>query len=66
MKTLPLSRAFTLLEPGTVVLVSMHDGKRANLMTISWTMVTDFTPRFAITTGAWNYSFAALRKSASA
>jgi flavin reductase (DIM6/NTAB) family NADH-FMN oxidoreductase RutF len=31
-------------------------------MTISWTMVVDFTPVFAITTGEWNYSFAALRK----
>jgi flavin reductase (DIM6/NTAB) family NADH-FMN oxidoreductase RutF len=31
-------------------------------MTISWTMVVDFTPVFAITTGAWNYSFAALRR----
>jgi flavin reductase (DIM6/NTAB) family NADH-FMN oxidoreductase RutF len=31
-------------------------------MTISWTMVLDFTPRFAITTGPWNYSFGALRK----
>jgi flavin reductase (DIM6/NTAB) family NADH-FMN oxidoreductase RutF len=31
-------------------------------MTISWTMVVDFIPRFALTTGAWNYSFAALRK----
>jgi flavin reductase (DIM6/NTAB) family NADH-FMN oxidoreductase RutF len=25
-------------------------------------MVMDFTPRFAITTGEWNHSFAALRK----
>ena len=31
-------------------------------MTISWTMVLDFTPVFAITTGKWNHSFAALRK----
>jgi flavin reductase (DIM6/NTAB) family NADH-FMN oxidoreductase RutF len=62
MKTLPLSRAFTLLEPGPVVLVSTHDGKCANLMTISWTMLMDFTPRFASTTGALNYSFAALRR----
>jgi flavin reductase (DIM6/NTAB) family NADH-FMN oxidoreductase RutF len=29
-------------------------------MTISWTMVLDFTPMLAITTGEWNYSFAAL------
>lgn len=31
-------------------------------MTISWTMVVDFTPVFAITTGPWNHSFAALQK----
>ena len=57
-----LSKVFTLLEPGPVVLVTTRDGKRSNVMTISWTMVVDFTPRFAITTGAWNYSYKALRK----
>jgi flavin reductase (DIM6/NTAB) family NADH-FMN oxidoreductase RutF len=62
MKKLPLGKAFTLLEPGPVVLVTSHDGKRSNVMTISWTMVVDFTPVFAITTGPWNHSFAALRK----
>jgi flavin reductase (DIM6/NTAB) family NADH-FMN oxidoreductase RutF len=58
-----LSRAFTLIEPGPVVLVTTCDGARNNVMTISWTMVVDFTPVFAITTGAWNHSFAALQKS---
>lgn len=62
MRTLSLDKAFTLLEPGPVVLVTTHDGRRHNIMTISWTMVLDFTPRFAITTGAWNFSFAALKK----
>jgi flavin reductase (DIM6/NTAB) family NADH-FMN oxidoreductase RutF len=62
MRQIKLSRAFTLIEPGPVVLVTTHDGKRNNIMTISWTMVLDFTPIFAITTGAWNYSFAALKK----
>lgn len=62
MRRLKLSRAFTLIEPGPVVLVTTRDGGRNNVMTISWTMVLDFTPRFAITTGDWNYSFAALRK----
>jgi flavin reductase (DIM6/NTAB) family NADH-FMN oxidoreductase RutF len=62
MRTLPLNQAFTLLEPGPVVLVTTHDGQRPNIMTLSWTMVLDFTPRFALTTGAWNHSFAALRK----
>jgi flavin reductase (DIM6/NTAB) family NADH-FMN oxidoreductase RutF len=56
MRTIKLSKVFTLLEPGPVVLVTTH------VMTISWTMVLDFTPRFAITTGAWNYSYKALRK----
>jgi flavin reductase (DIM6/NTAB) family NADH-FMN oxidoreductase RutF len=62
MRELELNKAFTLLESGPVVLVTTHDGQKDNIMTISWTMVMDFTPVFAITTGEWNYSFAALRK----
>jgi len=62
MRELLLSKAFTLMESGPVVLVTTHDGQKDNIMTISWTMVVDFTPVFAITTGGWNYSFAALRK----
>ncbi len=62
MKKLKISKAFTLMEPGPVVLVTTRDGNKNNIMTISWTMVLDFTPAFAITTGAWNHSFAALRK----
>jgi flavin reductase (DIM6/NTAB) family NADH-FMN oxidoreductase RutF len=63
MRQLKLSKAFTLIEPGPVVLVTTTDGGRDNVMTISWTMVLDFTPVFAITTGEWNFSYAALRKS---
>lgn len=62
MQELELSKAFTLMESGPVVLVTTHDGKTNNIMTISWTMVMDFTPVFAITTGEWNHSFAALKK----
>lgn len=62
METLHLSKAFTLIEPGPVVLVTTHDGHKANVMTISWTMVLDFSATFAITTGPWNHSFAALRE----
>jgi flavin reductase (DIM6/NTAB) family NADH-FMN oxidoreductase RutF len=62
MRALKLSRAFTLIEPGPVVLVTTHDGRKDNVMTISWTMVVDFTPVFAITTGPWNHSYSALRK----
>ena len=62
MHPLNLNKAFTLMESGPVVLVTTRDGDHANVMTISWTMVVDFTPVFAITTGAWNHSFAALQK----
>ncbi len=62
MKEMQLNKAFTLIEPGPVVLIATNDGKKNNLMTISWTMVMDFTPMFAITTGPWNHSYAALRK----
>jgi len=62
MQKLELSKAFTLIESGPVVLVTTHDGQKDNIMTISWTMVLDFTPVFAITTGEWNHSFVALRK----
>ena len=62
MRTLKLSKAFTLIEPGPVVLVTTFDGRKNNVMTITWTMVLDFTPRFALATGVWNYSFRALDK----
>lgn len=62
MRPLKLGKAFTLMESGPVVLVTTSDRGKPNIMTISWTMVLDFTPRFAITTGEWNYSYTALRK----
>lgn len=63
MENLPLSKAFTLMEPGPVVLLTTNDGEKDNVMTVTWTMVLDFSAMFAITTGSWNYSFAALRES---
>jgi len=62
MQELPLERAFMLIEPGPVVLVTVADGRKRNVMTISWHMVLDFTPRFALKTGDWNWSFAMLMK----
>lgn len=61
MDDLKLSRAFTLIEPGPVVLVTTHDRAKDNIMTITWTMVMGFSADFAITTGPWNHSYAALR-----
>ncbi|AJE47845.1 flavin reductase family protein [Celeribacter indicus] len=63
MDPLPLSRAFTLIEPGPVVLVTTHDGTRPNIMTITWTMVRGFDASFALTTGSWNHSWRALADS---
>ena len=63
MEKIPLSKTFTLMESGPVVLVTTYHGGKSNIMTISWTMVADFTPRFAMTTGPWNYSYAALAES---
>ncbi|MDE2334615.1 MAG: flavin reductase family protein [Rhodospirillales bacterium] len=60
MRDLPIGKAFTLIERGPVVLVATHDGAHDNIMTISWTMVLDFAGTFALCTGPWNHSYAAL------
>jgi len=62
MRKLPLQKAFTLLESGPVVMVTTANGGKQNILTLSWTMVMDFTPRFAFLTGPWNYSYKALKK----
>jgi len=62
MRKLSINKAFMLLEPGPVVLVTTADKGKNNIMTISWHMVMDFTPQFALLTGAWNYSYKALVK----
>lgn len=60
MIELPIEKAFMLIEPGPVILVTTNDQGRNNIMTITWHMVMDFTPKIALTTGPWNYSFQAL------
>ena len=63
MKELELQKAFMLIEPGPVVMIStMHNGK-PNVMTLTWITVMDWTPRFALVTGAWNYSYEAMMES---
>ncbi len=62
MSPLKLGKAFTLLESGPVVLVTTCDRKKDNIMTVSWSMVLDFSALFAIATGPWNYSFGSLRR----
>ena len=60
MKELPIEKAFMLIEPGPVTLVTTAVGRKKNIMTISWTLVMDFTPKLAFVTGGWNHSFHAL------
>ena len=60
MVELPIEKAFMMIEPGPVILVTTKNHEKNNIMTITWHMVVDFTPRIAMTTGAWNYSYEAL------
>jgi flavin reductase (DIM6/NTAB) family NADH-FMN oxidoreductase RutF len=62
MKTLALSKVYQLLEPGPVVLLTTARGGRANVMTMSWHMMVEFTPPLvACVVSPADYSFAALR-----
>jgi flavin reductase (DIM6/NTAB) family NADH-FMN oxidoreductase RutF len=60
MKELPLAKAFQLIEPGPVVLVTTAHKQKANIMTLSWHMVMDFTPQIGCIIGPWDFSFTAL------
>jgi flavin reductase (DIM6/NTAB) family NADH-FMN oxidoreductase RutF len=43
-RSLPLSKAYTLLEPGPVVLISTAHKTRTNIMTLSWHCMMEFEP----------------------
>ncbi len=62
MKEFPLSKVYQLLEPGPVVLLTTAHRGRANVMTMSWHMMVEFTPPLvACVVSSANYTFAALR-----
>ena len=62
-KSLPLSQAYRLLEPGPVVLLTTVDGKRPNVMTMSWHMMIDFEPPLVgCVVSNRDYTFDILRK----
>jgi flavin reductase (DIM6/NTAB) family NADH-FMN oxidoreductase RutF len=62
LKSLPLSEAYQLLEPGPVVLLTTARKDRANVMTMSWHMMVEFEPPLvACIVSSANYSHAALR-----
>jgi len=43
-KSLPLSRVYSLLQPGPVVMVTTARGGRPNIMTMSWQTMIEFEP----------------------
>jgi len=43
-KSFPLSRVYSLLEPGPVVLVTTAGKVKMNIMTMSWHTMMDFNP----------------------
>src|SRR3972149_5543482 len=62
MKDYPLSKVYQLLEPGPVVLLTTAHRGKANVMTMSWHMMVEFTPPLvACVVSEANWSFAALR-----
>ena len=62
LKEYPLNRVFTLIEPGPALLVATADGRKKNIMTITWSMAMSFSPTFGIVTGSWNHSFETMMK----
>lgn len=55
-----LSRAFTYIEPGPVILLTANRNGKDFVMTLSWSMVMDFIPHICIATGPWNETFGAI------
>jgi len=61
MKELPLAEVYRLIEPGPVVLLTTRARGRANVMTMSWHMMVEFTPpTIACVVSSGDFSFAAL------
>ena len=62
LKETDIEKSLYYMEPGPVVLVTSFDGKKKNVMTISWTGCLDFSQHFSICTGPWNHSFDVIMK----
>ncbi len=59
LKPYSLSKAYGLLEPGPVVLVTTAAGKKRDVMALSWHTLLDFEPPvigFALSEGNYSYS----------
>jgi len=63
-RNFPLSKAYRLLEPGPVVLVSTAHKEKMNIMAMSWHMMMEFEPpTIGCIISNRNHSFDMLRKS---
>ena len=60
LKRFPIGKAFQFIEPGPVVLVTTAHKGRLNIMTMTWHMVVDFTPKIACIIGPWDFTYEAL------
>lgn len=64
MRTLALDQVYRLIEPGPVVLLTTSWQGRANVMTMSWHMMVEFTPPLiACVVSENDFSFRALKAS---
>src|SRR5512134_1771145 len=62
-KVFPLSKVYSLLEPGPVVLVTTSGKVRPNIMTMSWHTMMEFEPpTVGCVISNRNYSFEILKK----
>ncbi len=62
-KAYPVSRVYRLLEPGPVVMVTTSRDGKANVMTMSWHTMMEFTPTLiGCIVSNRNYTFDVLRK----
>lgn len=61
-REIKLPKALTFIEPGPVTLITTFDGRKNNVMTISWIMPIDFDGRLVLCSGPWNLSYKTMLK----
>jgi flavin reductase (DIM6/NTAB) family NADH-FMN oxidoreductase RutF len=63
-KSFPVSKAYQLIEPGPVIMVTTQHKDKQNVMTMAWHMMVEFEPALvAFIMSEDNYSFDLLKKS---
>ena len=63
-KSFPVSKAYQLIEPGPVIMVTTQYKDKQNVMTMAWHMMVEFEPVLvAFIMSEDNYSFDLLKKS---